>query len=374
MGLTSVPREKPVTMREHIDRRTFVAGATGAALTGLTGCLGGSGGDSAEAHVGMVYSLGGLGDEAFNDMAHAGIQKAEEELGIAYDNTEPEGQSEFGTFQSQFASSSDPNYDLVTCIGFSQRTALQENADEYPDQNFMLVDAGLDADNVASYRFREHEGSFQVGHLAGLLSTREFSHEGSYSGTEKTFSSDPDTKTVGFVGGKENPLIKKFEAGFIAGVHHADADIDVRSAYAGSWNDPGRGQEIAGSMYDEGADIVYHAAGATGSGVFNAAGERGRLAIGVDSDQSLSSDASHTIVASMVKHVDTAVFNATKDVVNDEFKGGSTVSLGLEDGGVEAVIGADYEGEIPQEVLDALDSSREAIQNGDIDVPTEPEN
>ncbi|MBP1986807.1 BMP family lipoprotein [Halolamina salifodinae] len=361
-------------MRDQIDRRTFIGGATGATLAGLTGCLGGGGGSEAPAHVGMVYSLGGLGDEAFNDMTHAGIQRAEEELGIAYDNTEPEGQSEFSTFQQQFASSTDPDYDLVTCIGFSQLSALQENASEYPEQDFMLIDSELDADNVASYRFREHEGSFQVGHLAGLLSTREFSHEGSYSGTEKTFSTDPEAKTVGFVGGKENPLIKKFEAGFIAGVHHADSEIEVRSAYAGSWNDPGRGQEIASSMYDAGADIVYHAAGATGSGVFSAAGERGRLAIGVDSDQSLSSDASHTIVASMVKHADTAVFNATKDVVNDEFQGGSTVMLGLEDGGVEAVIGTDYEGEIPQDVLDALESSREEIQNGEIDVPTEPEN
>ena len=363
-------------MRDHFDRRTFVAGATGAALTGLAGCIGGgsSGDEGSDTNVGMVYSLGGLGDKAFNDMAHSGIQRAEEELGISYDNTEPEGQSEFGTFQQQFASSTNPNYDLVTCIGFSQRSALETNAEEYPDQSFMLIDAGLDADNVASYRFREHEGSFQVGHLAGLLSTREFSHEGSYSGTEKTFSTDPDTKTVGFVGGKENPLIKKFEAGFIAGVHHVDSEIEVRSAYAGSWNDPGRGQEIAGSMYGEGADVVYHAAGATGGGVFNAAGEHGRLAIGVDSDQSLSSDASDTIVASMVKHVDTAVFNATEDVVNDEFQSGSTITLGLDDGGVEAVIGTDYEGEIPSDVLDALESSRQAIVDGDIDVPTEPEN
>ncbi|MFW5911383.1 MAG: BMP family lipoprotein [Halolamina sp.] len=356
-----------------MDRRTFIGGATGVALTGLTGCLSGGGGGSTERNVGMVYALGGLGDEAFNDMAHAGIQEAEDELDVSYSNTEPEEQSEFSTFQQQFATSSDPDYDLVACIGFAQLSALEENAEEYEDQNFMLVDGELDAENVASYTFREHEGSFQVGHLAGLLSTREFSHEGTYSDEDKTFETDPDEKVVGFVGGKENPLIKKFEAGFIAGVEHADSEIEVRSAYAGSWNDPARGQEIAGSMYDEGADVVYHAAGGTGGGVFNAAGERGRLAIGVDSDQSQSSDASHTIVASMVKHVDTAVFNATQNVVDDEFKGGETIALGLEEDGVEAVIGTDYEGEIPEEVLDALDSSREGIQNGDIDVPTEPE-
>ena len=132
-------------MRNQIDRRTFIGGATGATLAGLTGCLGGGGGGETGTNVGMVYALGGLGDEAFNDMAHSGIQRAEEELGISFSNTEPEEQSEFGTLQSQFASSTDPNYELVSCIGFAQLSALETNAAEYPDQNFMLVDAVLDA-------------------------------------------------------------------------------------------------------------------------------------------------------------------------------------------------------------------------------------
>jgi basic membrane protein A len=362
-------------MRDKVNRRTLLKGTTAAALAGLAGCTGGGGGSgSAEANVGMVYALGGLGDKAFNDMAHTGIQNAEEELDISYSNVEPESQSQFETMQRQFASSTDPNYDLVCCIGFAQTSALETNAGEFPDQKFMLVDSVVEAENVASYVFREEEGSFQVGHLAGLLTTSDFSHEGSYNDEEKTFSTKPDQKTVGFIGGKENPLIKKFEAGFIAGAHHADADIEVRSAYAGSWNDPTTGKEIADSMYDNGADVIYHAAGGTGSGLFKAAAERGRLAIGVDSDQSLTSDASHTIVASMVKHVDTAVFNATENVVNGEFNGGSTTALGLERDGVEAVIGTEYEGELSADVTDALDASREAINNGDIDVPTDPEN
>jgi len=361
-------------MRTNLNRRAFLGGTAGAALTGLAGCTGGGGGGGDETNVGMVYALGGLGDKAFNDMAHTGIQKAEEELDISYSNTEPESQSEFATMQKQFASSTDPSYELVACIGFAQTSALEKNADEFPDQQFILVDSVIEKDNVASYTFREEEGSFQVGHLAGLLTTREFSHEGSYSGSEKTFSTDPDATTVGFVGGKKNPLIKKFEAGFMAGTHHVDENIEVRRAYAGSWNDPSKGKEIAGSMYDKGADVVYHAAGGTGSGVFKAAAERGRLAIGVDSDQSLDNDASHAIVASMVKHVDTAVFNATESVVDDAFKGGEVTALGLEKGGVEAVIGTDYEDEMPSDITDALAESKSAINNGDIDVPTDPEN
>jgi len=362
-------------MRDTLDRRTFLAGTTGAALTGLAGCTGtGGGSDDAETNVGMVYALGGIGDKAFNDMAHTGIQQAESELDISYSNTEPESQSQFETMQRQFASSTDPTYELVCCIGFAQTSALETNASEFSDQKFMLVDSVVESDNIASYVFREEEGSFQVGHLAGLLTTREFSHDGSYNDEEKTFSTKPDSTTVGFIGGKENPLIKKFEAGFIAGAHHADENIEVLSAYAGSWNDPSTGKEIADSMYENGADVIYHAAGGTGSGLFKAAAERGRLAIGVDSDQSLSSAASHTIVASMVKHVDTAVFNATQNVVDEEFNGGEVTALGLEKDGVEAVIGTEYEGEIPSSITDALASSKDAINNGEIDVPTDPEN
>lgn len=359
-------------MRDNLDRRTFLAGTTGAALTGLAGCTGG--GDDNETNVGMVYALGGLGDKAFNDMANTGIQEAESELDISYSNVEPESQSQFETMQRQFASSTDPTYELVCCIGFAQTSALETNASEFSDQKFMLVDSVVEADNVASYVFREEEGSFQVGHLAGLLTSRDFSHDGTYNDEEKTFSTKPDSTTVGFIGGKENPLIKKFEAGFIAGAHHVDENIEVRSAYAGSWNDPSTGKEIADSMYDKGADIIYHAAGGTGSGLFKAAAERGRLAIGVDSDQSLTSAASHTIVASMVKHVDTAVFNATENVTEEEFNGGEVTALGLDRDGVEAVIGTEYTDEIPSDVTDALETSKAAINNGDIDVPTDPEN
>jgi basic membrane protein A len=349
------------------NRRRFLAGAAGIGALTTAGCLsslGGSGGSGT--NVGVVYALGGLGDKAFNDMAKQGIDQAQEDFEMNYQGSEPEGNSEFPTLQRRFSESSDPDYDLVCCIGFAQAEALTENAEQYGDQQYMIVDAVVEKDNVASYLFKEHLGSFQVGHMAGLLTQREFSTGDSATNT--------DSATVGFVGGKENSLIKKFEAGYIAGAKHA-GDVEVRSAYAGSWSDPAKGKEIALSMYDNGADIVYHAAGGTGTGVFGAAQERGRYAIGVDSDQSKSaSEYQDVILASMVKHVDTAVYTSVENVVNDEHAGGEVSALGLERGGVEAVLGQSLGDEIPDDVTSALEESKSSIVDGDISVPEDPAN
>jgi len=354
------------------NRRRVLGGAAGIGAATLAGCissLGGSGGEAT--NIGVVYALGGLGDKAFNDMANQGVDQAQEDFDVQYQGAEPEGNSDFPTLQRKFATSSSPSYELVCCIGFAQAEALKENAEQYGDQRFMIVDSVVEKDNVASYIFREELGSFQVGHLAGLLTQREFSTGG--DGMTES-STNTDATTVGFVGGKENSLIKKFEAGYIAGAKHA-GDVDVRSAYAGSWSDPAKGKEIALSMYDNGADVVYHAAGGTGTGVFGAAQERGRYAIGVDSDQSKSAEEfKDVILASMVKHVDTAVYTSVENVVNDEHAGGEVSALGLEAGGVEAVLGQALGSEIPQEVTDALEESKSGIVDGDIEVPTDPEN
>jgi basic membrane protein A len=353
------------------NRRRFLAGAAGIGTLTTAGCLsslGGSGGSGT--NVGVVYALGGLGDKAFNDMAKQGIDQAQEEFEMSYQGSEPGGNSEFPTLQRRFAESTDPDYDLICCIGFAQSEALQENADQYGDQQFMIVDSVVEMDNVASYVFKEHLGSFQVGHLAGLLTQRDFSTGG--DGTTES-STNTDAATVGFVGGVENSLIKKFEAGYIAGAKHT-GDVEVLSAYAGSWSDPAQGKEIALSMYEDGADIVYHAAGGTGTGVFGAAQERGRYAIGVDSDQSRSAtEYEDVILASMVKHVDTAVYTSVENVVNDEHAGGEVSALGLERGGVEAVLGQALGSEIPDEVTSALEDSKSAIVNGDLEVPTNPD-
>ncbi|MFC4541618.1 BMP family protein [Halosolutus amylolyticus] len=346
------------------DRRTILKGTAIAGLTAMAGCVGGFGDEgSADAQVGMVYATGGLGDDSFNDMAQQGIQQAEEDFDLAYDKTEPGSEGEFPSAQRDFAESGE--YDLISCIGYAQAEALTENAEQYPDQNFMIVDSVVEADNVRSYVFGEPEGSFQVGHLAGLLTTEEFS-----AGAGET---NPDANVVGFVGGTESTLIESFQAGFEAGVAYANEDAEVVSSYIGSFNDTAQGQEAARTMYQEqDADIVFHAAGRTGIGVFQAAQEEGRFAIGVDDDQSLSNpDFADVILASMVKRVDTAVYSATESVVDDAFEGGQTETLGLEEEGVGATYGDELGDEIPQEIKDRVAESRQAIIDGEIDVPSE---
>jgi basic membrane protein A len=342
-------------------RRRFLQALGGTAALGTTGLLQGD-----VTHVGMVYATGGLGDNSFNDMAHAGVQRAAEEFDVEFQNAEPGSPSDVGTLQRRFARSRNPNYDLVCCIGFVQAEALQQNAQRFSDQSFMVVDTVVEQPNVASYVFKEQQGSFQVGHLAGLLTTMDFS-----AGAGQT----NDQTTVGFVGGMEIPLIKKFEAGYMAGVKHANPDVNVLSAYAGAWNDPAQGQSIANSMYNNGADVIYHAAGGTGTGVFRAAQNEGRYAIGVDADQSQSlPDYADVILASMVKHVDQAVYRSIRRVTNGNFEGGAVNRLGLEQNGVEAVYGSELGDDIPEQVKQQLQQSEQRIVGGEIEVPTKPAN
>jgi basic membrane protein A len=377
-----------------MDRRTFVKATGVAGIAGLAGCSGGpSGGSDTEttepsgddgdddgmettaaettesgpaANIGMVYATGGLGDGSFNDQAQQGVLEAEEELNIAFNEAQPDEVAQFSTFQQQFAQSTDPNYDLVCCIGFLQADALSETAADYPDQNFMLVDAAVEPSNVANYVFKEHEGSYLAGLMASLLTTRDFSAgAGSTSG---------DSTSVGFVGGVESDLIRKFQAGFEAGVAAGNEDVDVSTNYTGSFNDPAAGREAATAMYNSGADIVYHASGNTGTGVFQAAQEEGKFAIGVDRDQSITKPSyADVILGSMVKRVDTAVYNSIESVVNDNFQGGSAVQLGLEEEGVALVYGDSLGSEIPDDVADEVATARDEIIAGDISVPSTPQ-
>ena len=358
-------------MTRDVDRRQFVRAAGLAGVAGLAGCTGGGGGggdatatEAASATIGMVYATGGLDDGSFNDQARQGLQQAREEFGVASDRTQPSEVSQFKNFQQQFAQSTDPNYDLVCCIGFLQTDALEQTAESFPEQNFMIVDSVVERDNVGSYVFREHEGSYLAGVLAGMISTREFTAGAGESA---------GNANVGFVGGVEGSLIKKFEAGFLAGVDSLDSNIQTQSTYVGSFSDPQGGKEAALSMYNNDADVVYHASGNTGTGVFQAAQEEGRFAIGVDRDQSVTKSAyADVILGSMVKRVDTAVYEAISSVVDDEFAGGSVTTLGLENDGVALVYGDQLGGDVPEDVKSAVTSAREGIVGGDIAVPTDP--
>src|SRR6056297_1946215 len=360
----------------ELDRRKFLkttAGLGVVGLGGIAGCTGGPSGDGDDeettteegggsddettteesgdgddvTNIGMVYATGGLGDGSFNDQAQQGLFDAEEDFDIEYRETQPDEAAQFSDFQQQLAGSTDPDYDLVSCIGFLQKDSLSETSTQYPDQDFQIVDESVDEPNVASYTFSEHEGSFLAGVLATELSSTEFS-----AGAGSTQS---DSTNLGFVGGVESALIQKFEAGFKAGVNYANEDFDVSTSYVGSFNDPTGGKEAALSMYGSGADVVYHASGNTGTGVFQAAQQQGRFALGVDRDQSVTKDSyADVILASMVKRVDTAVYNAIEATVNGEYPGGSQESLGLPEEGVALVYGQDLGSEIPSDVQDTV--------------------
>lgn len=369
--------------------RREILGATGIAGAGLlAGCTSGESGDGSAAdggsdtrtettsgdstasgpvaNIGLVLGVGGLGDQGFNDLAHAGLQRAEEELGISFDMAQPDDQTQFEQYQSRFADSSSPEYDLVCCIGYTQASTLSDVAQEYPDQQFVIVDdSSVEQPNVASYTFEEHKGAYLVGTAAALLTARDFSAGGG--------STAGDTTALGFVGGQDSYLINKFRAGYAAGARDVDDDIEVLASYVGSFSDPSTAKESAKGMFSNGADIVYPAAGGSGVGVFQAAQEDGNFAFGSDTQKSLTQpDFADVILGSMLKQTDNAIFESVQSVVDDSFPAGENVSLGLESDGVSLAWGDALGGDVPESVADTVEEKRQAIISGDIDVPSEP--
>lgn len=289
--------------------------------------------------IGLILAEGGLGDQSFNDAAFRGLMQAKDELGVDVVYVEPADIAEMEEHQRAFA---DLDLDLVIVIGFIHQSALVEVSADYPHINFAIVDDVVDNPNVTSLVFEEHEGSFLVGVLAGLMS---------------------ETNKVGFVGGMEVPLIRKFEVGFVEGATYANPDVEVLVNYAGAFDDPGRGRELAISQNERGADIVYHAAGGTGSGVIDAAVANGFYAIGVDSDQDYM--APGIVLTSMVKRVDTAVFEVIKSVVDGTLEGGVR-SFDIEDGGVGTSEFTYTKDLIPESVFDAIEDAKAKIISGEI--------
>lgn len=303
--------------------------------------------------VGVVYDLGGRGDQSFNDSAAAGLDQACEELDIELRELEPDEGGE--NREELLRLLAEDGFELVLGVGFLFTDAITAAAPDFPDTTFAIVDAEIESPNVASLTFAEEQGSFLVGAAAALKS------EGG---------------TVGFIGGVETDLIKKFEGGFIAGVAQIDPEIEVLSAYLtqppdfGGFNDPARGREAALSQFGEGADIIYHAAGGSGRGLFEAAAEEeGRLAIGVDSDQynQVDDELKDVILTSMLKRVDVAVFDTIQRLSDEEDVAGTTV-FDLEADGV----GFSTAGGQVDDIEDQLNELRQMIIDGDIEVPTAP--
>ncbi|MFN2340225.1 MAG: BMP family protein [Halanaerobium sp.] len=263
-----------------------------------------------DTRVGIVLSTGGLGDLSFNDAAYRGLQRAEEELGIEFDYIEPADPSEDQTSLRRFA---ERGYNLVIGVGFQMADSMEIVATDYPDTKFAHVDTTFEdiLDNVVTLNFAEWEGSFLAGALAALTT---------------------ETNNIGYVGGVDFALIHRFEGGFYQGAKYINPDVEIQRQYADDFGDPARGREIALGMIDDGADVIYHAAGGTGTGVFEAAEEEEIYAIGVDSNQ--NHVAPGHVIASMLKKVDNAVFDTVESVVNDNFQGGENLYFTLTDGGI----------------------------------------
>ncbi|HEX2717877.1 MAG TPA: BMP family ABC transporter substrate-binding protein [Gemmatimonadaceae bacterium] len=307
--------------------------------------------------VGIVFDVGGRGDKSFNDGAYLGGERAERELGARVHFVEPgEGSDREAGLRLLAAE----GMDIVIGVGFIFTDDLTALAREYPNTHFAGVDYALATDdkgnvvpppaNLAALKFREEQGSFLVGALAALVgkSTR-----------------------IGFVGGMDIPLIHKFEAGYTAGVKYICRDCTVVAQYAGvtpeAFRNPGRGKELALAQYQSGANVIFHASGSTGLGVFEAARQTGKLAIGVDADQ--YAEAPGHILTSMVKGVDASVYDVIKRVKDGTFKGG-VYWFGLAEQGVGYVYDANNRALIPDSVRSRLESIRQDIVAGRIDVPS----
>lgn len=305
--------------------------------------------------VGMITGTGGLGDKSFNDIAFSGVQRAFDELGVEYDYVEPTAISEYESYQRDFAMSGE--YGLIICIGFDQADALTIVAAEYPDQNFALVDAPVDNTNVASLTFRANEGSFLLGVVAGMKS---------------------ETGKIGFVGGMEIPLIVDFFVGYEAGAMWANPDIEVLTpVYVGGWADPVKAKELAVSLVENGADMIFAAAGGSTLGALEAAEEQEITGLGVDACMDYLNP---NMFASMTKRVDIAVYEMILDAMVDKFEGGFK-SGGLADGWVgmcrlpseEAYWEELFDFEHPElsdEIATKVADARNKIIAGDIAVPS----
>jgi basic membrane protein A and related proteins len=306
--------------------------------------------------VGIVFDVGGRGDKSFNDGAFLGGERAERELGARVHFIEPgEGSDREAGLRLLAAE----HMDLVIGVGFIFTDDLTALAKEYPDVHFAGVDYALATDstgavipppsNLAALKFREEQGSFLVGALAALVGK---------------------SKKVGFVGGMDIPLIHKFEAGYRAGVKQVCPDCTVIAQYAGvtpeAFRNPGRGKELALAQYQSGVNIIFHASGSTGLGVFEAARQTGKMAIGVDADQ--YQEAPGFILTSMVKGVDAAVYDAIERVKSGKFTGG-IYQFGLAENGVGYVYDENNRKLIPDSVRTRLEGLREQIIAGKITVP-----
>jgi basic membrane protein A len=299
---------------------------------------------AADIKPGLLFDLGGKFDKSFNEASFNGAEKFKTETGIEYVEFEISNDAQREQALRRFA---EDGRNPIVMAGFSWASVLEKVATEFPETQFAIIDMVVDKPNVRSVVYKEHEGSYVVGVLAALAS---------------------QSKKVGFIGGMDIPLIRKFGCGYVGGAKAAGA-TDVIQNMTGdtpaAWNDPTKGGEIAKSQIDQGADVIYAAAGGTGVGVLQAAADAGKLGIGVDSNQNGLQPGK--VLTSMVKRVDVAVYNAFMDAKNDKFTGGIN-NLGLKEGGVDYAMDDNNKDLVTPEMKAAAEKAKADIIAGTVQV------
>lgn len=319
----------------------------------LTGCSSQapSDGSSEAMTVGMVFNVGGRGDKSFNDAAYNGLEMARDSLGVNIVYIEPTGEgADREAALRQLAV--DPDIGLVLGIGLLFSEDITEMAEEFPDKSFACIDylarpgEKIPA-NLSGIAFEDKKGSFLAGAIAGLVTK---------------------TNTIGFIGGMESNLIKRFQDGYIAGAKHVNPDITVISGYIGmtgsAFTNPSKGKELALGQYARGADIIYQAAGLSGVGVVEAAREADKLVIGTDRNQ--EDLAPGHVLTSILKAVDRAVFTTVKQVRDGTFSGGSLNMLGLDGRYTDYVYNSNNAILITEQMHERVEKIRKQIISGDI--------
>lgn len=295
--------------------------------------------------VGMVTDVGGVNDQSFNQSAWEGLTKVKKELGI---KTSYQESKQDADYPANLETLLDAKNDLIWGIGFKMADAILLAAKQNPKQKYAIIDYSYGAKtpkNVVGVMFKAEEGAFLAGYIAAKMSK---------------------TGTLGFIGGMSVPIIHSFQYGFKAGAKFANKKINILEQHAESFTDAAKGKAIANQMIGKGADVVFHAAGAVGDGVIEAAKEKNKMAVGVDRDQNYL--APKNVITSSMKRVDNAVFNVVSDLNKGVFKGGTTVEYGLKDGAVD--IAPTTTKMIPSVLLEDVAKIKKDIIAGKIKIPS----
>jgi basic membrane protein A len=318
---------------------TILAVAIGASLLSSTHLR------AAELKPAIVYDLGGKYDKSFNEGVNSGAEKFKKDTGTEYRDFEIKSDAEREQALRKFARD---GFTPIVAVGFSQASAVEKVAAEFPDTKFTIIDSVVDKPNVQSIVFKEHEGSFLVGLLAAKSSK---------------------TGKIGFVGGMDIPLIRKFACGYVQGAKYGNPKIEVLQNMTGTtgaaWNDPVKGGELAKSQIDRGADVIYHAAGGTGVGVLRATADAGKLGIGVDSNQNGLHPGK--VLTSMLKRVDNATYKTFADAKSGTWNPGVSI-LGLKEQGVGWALDDNNKALISADLKAIADKAATEIVSGAIDV------